>query len=190
MDNRSLAPNDDITRYKLLLDKPPHANRLHIFGAPLMWVPSVKVHSGKLAPRGWRGTFLGVDDSQVVVLDSSSKRLVYNRNVEYFDAPMSEALATTASQLISRLQPAGANQQRQQRAKGAEDQAAAQLVMVSALVLPRMQPTMAMVRALPRRLLTRARMLLARAIMQLLSNELQMSQSSSASAGLSVGRMK
>ena len=80
----------------------------------------MKVQTGKLAPRGRRGAFLGVDGSQVVVLDSSSKRLVYTRNVEFFYAPMSEALAAQASQLTTRLQPVGENQQPQR----AENQAA------------------------------------------------------------------
>jgi hypothetical protein len=108
VDNRALAPGQDITRYQCLLGRQPHADRVHIFGAPLIWVPSVKIQTGKLTPRGRRGTFLGVDGSQVVVLDTITKRLVYTRHVDFIDVPVSASLVTSsAPEVARRLQLVG-----------------------------------------------------------------------------------
>jgi hypothetical protein len=81
---------------------------MHIFGAPLVWVPSVKIQTGKLTPRGRRGTFLGMDGSQVVVLDTITKRLVYTRHVDFIDVPVSKSLLTSsAPEVARRLQLVG-----------------------------------------------------------------------------------
>ncbi len=56
LENRSLANSDDVTRLELLTGRPLHAQRIHVFGGPIVWVPSVKIHTeGKLTLRGRRG---------------------------------------------------------------------------------------------------------------------------------------
>ena len=89
LDNRSLANTDDVTRLELLTGRTPHVNRVHVFGGPVVWVPSVKINTeGKLAPRGRRGIYLGVDGSQTLVFDLTTRRLMFTRNLTFIHVPM------------------------------------------------------------------------------------------------------
>ena len=89
IDNRSLANTDDVTRLELLTGRPPHVERVHVFGGPVVWIPSLKINTeGKLAPRGRMGIYLGVDGSQTLIFDISARKLQHTRNLTFIHVPM------------------------------------------------------------------------------------------------------
>ncbi len=90
LDNRSLANTDDVTRLELLTGRPPHVDRVHVFGGPVVWIPSVKINTeGKLAPRArdLRSRAREAAAPRTEISEAARRKLIMEQNIQ--DVPSS-----------------------------------------------------------------------------------------------------